>query len=175
MPSTFTYTETYTRTKALLDQFEIFLSYAGVSRESRLKVLAALKKRQIEAVGVYHVDSEGARIEEIELKVSWERHSDHVRLTPQFSTELPGWEEGAAPEVLVVARRFGQAGEGKRANFWVLFTKAVRADAQLFKKVCDAVGVQYGVGPPEWRTSPDERVFVVQDMDEASVVGREAP
>ncbi len=171
MVTTHTFTATTTRTEALLDQVGVFLQYAGIGAAKQDRILPAVNRREIEAVGVYRTNAQERRTEEIEFRISWSRHLDQASIQPVFSTDLPGWDQGAAPEVLVMARRFGQSG-GASPRFWVRFVPSVRQNPTKHRQLCDEVGVRFGSSPPQWLTRPSERSLTVQDMDEASVHGR---
>src|ERR1700678_2711463 len=91
-----TYTYTYTRTDLLVDQVDIFLRSSGIEDAPRKRVVDAITEKWIEAVGVFVV-KDGQRVLEGSLEIGWKAHSDHADLT--ISTDLPGWEGGAAPEL----------------------------------------------------------------------------
>ena len=162
-----TYTYTYTRTATLVDQVDIFLRASGIDDARRKRVVDAIGEKWIEAVGVY-VKEDGKRVLEGSLEISWNAHSDHADLT--VSADLPGWEDGAAPELAILATRLSEyaANEKLDAGFWVLFVKSIRDDPILHKSRSEKVGV--GGPPPPWKASPEIQRIPVQDFAEAHVV-----
>ena len=173
---TYTYASTTTRTHAVLNQFEIFLQYAGVERRDRKRLVRAVDHRWLIALGVYLRNDDGKRVLEAELGIEWEKHSDLAKLSPSVATDLPGWEDGAAPEVGVIGRQFG---ERARENpypqgYWVRFTKAIRADPDLHRNLCKKVGVVYGGRPPDWASPPEEWSTRADYLEELNASVREA-
>jgi hypothetical protein len=166
-----TYTYTYTRTSTLVDQVDIFLRSSGIEDAPRKRVVDAITEKWIEAVGVY-VMKDGQRVLEGSLEISWKLHSDHADLT--ISTDLPGWENGAAPELAILAKRLRERANNDKltVNFWVLFVKSIRDDPVLYKSRCEKVGV--GGSPPPWKSSPRSQRIPIQDFPEAHVALLEA-
>ncbi|MEU0881455.1 hypothetical protein ABZ345_22815 [Lentzea sp. NPDC005914] len=156
---TYSYTVTRTRTEAVVDQFAIFLQYAGVSDASRTRTLHAVDQRWLERVAVYLVDSAGLRVLEVAVGIDWTAHSDFAAISPQISTDLPGWEQGAAPEIRALGHRFGAKASalGQTPRLWVRFTRAIRDNADLHRTLCDQSGYQYRGRVPEWRNPPVRR------------------
>jgi hypothetical protein len=176
MPKVLTYTETKTRTEAIVDQFDMFLLYAGIGAGPRKKLLTGVENRWFDAVGVYLVNSAGQRILEAEISISWQLHTDLTVLSPTIRTDLPGWERGAAPEIQVIGSRFGKKAKemGRQPNYWVLFTPEIRQDAARYKQVCPLVGVSHGSGVPIWASNPNERSYTIDELSEVNVALREA-
>ena len=116
--SIYTYTHTYTRAEAVVDQVDVLFSEAGIVEDARGRVCNAVNQRWIEAVGLF-LEREGARVYEVEGSISWSVYSDQVDLS--FSTDLPGWEGRGAPETMILGRRFAAvaAKESLRGRFWV--------------------------------------------------------
>lgn len=174
---TYSYTQTRTRTEAVVDQFDMFLHYAGVDETSRTKALNAVDQRWLEKVGVYLVDTAGKRVLEVVVGIDWQAHSDFAAVTPHVSTELPGWEHGASPEIRTLGRRFGgkAAALKQTPRHWVLFTKSIRADAALHRKLCEQAGYRYQGGVPEWRNPPVRRDNLrLLDLEEINISIEEA-
>lgn len=176
MLSTLTYTDTRTRTEAVLDQFEMFLRYAGVSEKIRTGFLHGVEHRWLEAVGVFLVNSAGLRILEAEVAVNWHLHSDLAVLSPTVRTDLPGWEKGAAPEITVIGNRFGRKAQslGLTPRGWVRFTSEIRSDSGRHAELCRQVGVNYQGKVPTWASTPHERSYTIQDLNEVATSLREA-
>ena len=168
---TYTYTYTYTRTSVLVDQVDIFLRSSGIEDSDRKRVVDAITEKWIEAVGVFVV-KDGQRVLEGSLEISWKVHSDHADLT--ISTDLPGWEGGAAPELAILATRLRARALADKlsVSFWVRFLKSIRDDPVLYKIRCEKVGV--GGPPPPWKSEPRSHRIPVQDFPEAHVLLLEA-
>lgn len=165
------YTYTYTRTGVLVDQVDLFLKAAGITDHARKRVVDAISERWLDEVGVFIEDS-GQRVLEGALQISWSAHSDHAGLT--ISTDLPGWKDGAAPELTVLAKRLREYAAKKSllVNFWVVFTKQIRDDPDLYPIRRNKVGVNGP--PPPWKKDPKEQRLPLQDLPEAHVVLRDA-
>lgn len=176
MPKVLTYTETKTRTEAIVDQFDIFLLYAGIGTGPRKKLLYGVEKRWFDAIGVYLVNTKGRRILEAEISINWQLHTDLTVLSPTIRTDLPGWDRGAAPEIQVIGSRFGKKAKemGRSPQYWVLFTSEIRQDAARHKRLCPQAGVSYGTGVPAWTSNPKERSYTIDELSEVNVALREA-
>lgn len=165
------YTYTYTRTSILVDQIDLFLQMAGIEDGPRKRVVDAVSEKWLEQVGVY-VEDAGERVLEGALEISWKAHSDHADLT--ISTDLPGWEDGVAPELIILATRLSEYADRKRLrlSFWVVFVDAIRNDPEIYQIRSKKVGV--GGPPPPWKKTPEIRRIPLQDLSEAHVVLRDA-
>jgi hypothetical protein len=174
MSTTFTYTEVQTRTEAVVDQFDIFLAFAGINEESRTAILRGVNARWLEAVGVFLV-RQGRRVLEAEIRIDWTMYSDLAALTPTIRTDLPGWEGGGAPEVRTIGRRFGSRAAEMNVvpSYWVRFTETIRQDAARYAALCPEVGVSCTARPPEWAAGPRERSYNLLDLPEISTALRE--
>jgi|HubBroStandDraft_4_1064222.scaffolds.fasta_scaffold538083_1 hypothetical protein len=176
MPQVLTYTETKTRTEAIVDQFDMFLLYAGIGAAPRKKLLSGVEERWFDAIGVYLVNSAGRRILEAQISISWQLHTDLTVLSPTIRTDLPGWDHGAAPEIQVIGSRFGKKAKemGRQPQYWVLFTSEIRQDAARYKQLCPRAGVSHGTGVPDWASNPKERSYTIDELSEVNVALREA-
>jgi len=168
-----TFTGTYTRTQVVVDQVDVFLRYAGVGAAERERILNGINQKWLEAVGVFLIEG-GLRVLEAEIKINWHAHSDHADLS--ISGDLPGWEDGGAPEVIVFGRRFGATAQtrGLHPNFWVRFVASIRADPDRHRRLCESLGVIYGGTVPAWKSPPRSRSMTLQDLAEVAVSLREA-
>jgi hypothetical protein len=101
--STFTYTNAYTRAEAVVDQVSVLFTKAGIDAGHTTKVCHGVANRWLEAVGVYLM-RDNYRVYEISARICWAGDSDNAQL--EFSTDLPGWDEKASPEIAVLGRRF---------------------------------------------------------------------
>jgi hypothetical protein len=168
-----TYTYSYTRTEAVVDQVDIFLRYAGIHEANRGTLLIGVNNKWLAAIGVY-LEENGRRVLEAEISINWSLHSDNAELT--IDTDLPGWESGGAPEVIVFGRRFGQEAQrrGSTPGYWGLFTGEIRANPSQHRLLCEKVGLAYGQSPPAWKSEPHSRSLSLQDLAEVGVALREA-
>jgi hypothetical protein len=173
---TYTYATTRTRTEAVVDQFDMFLRYAGVKDGPRNRILEAVKEKWITAVGVYLLDASQKRMLEAEVAIRWELYSDLVALEPTIRTDLPGWEKGAAPEITVIGSRFGTKAHelGKQVHFWVRFTNEIHRNPNRHRELCGRTGVQYGSSVPDWASEPQTRSYTIDALREVNVSLREA-
>ncbi|MGH3768069.1 MAG: hypothetical protein ACRDTX_23465 [Pseudonocardiaceae bacterium] len=174
---TYSYTSTRTRAEAVVDQFDIFLQYAGIAEAKRTKVITAVEQRWLEKVGVYLVDSGGKRVLEVAVEIDWTAHTDFAAISPHIRTDLPGWDSGAAPEIRTLGRRFGTKAKEYRQTpqHWVIFTAAIRRDEQLHRKRCGEAGYVFQGHVPEWRNPPDRRQDMrLLDLEEISISIAEA-
>jgi hypothetical protein len=174
---TYSYTSTRTRTEAVVDQFDIFLQYAGIAETRRTKLLNAVEQRWLEKVGVYLVDSDEKRVLEVAVAIDWTAHADYAAISPHIRTDLPGWDSGAAPEIRTLGRRFGSKAQeyGQTPRHWVRFTAAIRGDEQLHRRRCKEAGYQFQSGVPQWRNPPvrqEDRKLL--DLEEVSISIAEA-
>ena len=171
--SIYTYTHTYTRAEAVVDQVDVLFGEAGIDEGSRSRVCDAVNRRWIEAVGLF-LTKDGNRVYEIEATISWSAYSDQANLS--FSTTLPGWVGRGAPESTILGKRFAAvaAQESLAASFWVRFVKSIRNHRTRHEQLCDTVGVSYGSGVPEWKRTPETRSLPLQDLREISFSVRSA-
>jgi len=174
---TYAYATTRTRTEAVVDQFDIFLQYAGVNEASRTKVLNAVQQRWLEKVGVYLTDDAGKRVLEVAVGIDWAAHADYAAISPYINTDLPGWESGAAPEIRTLGHRFGKKAResGQTPRHWVRFTAAIRADENRHRQLCDEAGYLFRGGVPAWRNPPARRDEMrILDLEEVNISIHEA-
>ncbi|MET8866246.1 hypothetical protein ABZW11_25200 [Nonomuraea sp. NPDC004580] len=174
---TYSYTSTRSRTEAVVDQFDLFLRYTGLRDASRVKVLDAVEKKWLDKVGVYLVDYNQKRILEVSLSINWELHAQFAAISPRVSTDLPGWDSGAAPEIRVLGHRFGKKARehGQTPHYWVLFVPAIRSDVHLHRRRCDETGVSFSGTLPEWRNPPvRQEDRSVLDLEELGISVTEA-
>lgn len=169
---TYAYATTRTRTEAVVDQFDIFLQYAGVDEANRTKALNAVEQRWLEKVGVYLLDDGGKRVLEVAVAIDWAAHADFASINPYLNTDLPGWESGAAPEIRTLGRRFGTKAReyGQSPRHWVIFTAAIRGDEQRHRHLCEVAGYVFGGSVPKWRNPPVRRDDMrVLDLEEINI------
>ena len=169
--SIYTYTHTYTRAEAVVDQVDVLFGEAGIGEGSRSRVCDAVNQRWVEAVGLF-LTKDGNCVYEIEATISWSAYSDQANLS--FSTDLPGWVEKGAPESTILGKRFAAvaAQENLASNFWVRFVASIRHDPTRYEHLCDKVGV--GGRVPEWKRTPETQSFPLQDLREIGLSVRSA-
>jgi hypothetical protein len=176
MLKTFTFTETRTRAEAVVDQFNMFLQYAGIQESARKKLLAGVENQWLSAIGVYVLNQKGLRILEAEIKVDWDQHLGLVHLFPTVRADLPGWEDGAAPEIRTIGRRFGQKANqlGIKPSYWVRFNQSIRTNPARYRQLCPKVGVVYNSSVPKWDAPPGEAWYGVLDLEEVNAALRQS-
>jgi hypothetical protein len=170
MMKTFSYASVRTRTEAVVDQVDMFLQYAGITEPDRRKILKGVEERWLSHIGVFLVRNE-KRFLEAEISVDWDLHSEQVQIKSTVRTDLPGWDGGIAPEVRTVGQRFGRKAQELKSSpsFWVRFTESIRENSTKYQKLCNVVGVGYGLSAPEWEATPDERSYEILDLSEVNV------
>jgi hypothetical protein len=176
MLKTFTFTETRTRAEAVVDQFDMFLQFAGIQERARTKLLAGVENRWLSAIGVYVLNRKGLRILEAEIKVDWDQHLGLARLFPTVRADLPGWEDGAAPEIRTIGRRFGQKANelGIKPTYWVRFNQSIRTNPARYRELCPKVGVVYNSSVPDWEAPPQGRMYKLLDLEEVNAAIRQS-
>ena len=169
--SIYTYTHTYARAEAVVDQVDVLFSEAGIDEGSRSRVRDAVNQRWLEAVGLF-LTKDGNLVYETEVTIRWSADSDQANLS--FSTDLPGWVGKGAPESTILGKRFAvvAAQEHLAANFWVRFVESIRNDPARYEQLCAKVGV--GGRVPEWKRTPETRSFPLQDLREIGLSVRSA-
>jgi hypothetical protein len=169
--STFTYTHAYTRAEALVDQVAALYREGGFSESTIENICRGVNHRWLTEVGLY-LQRDGRRVYEIEASINWTTHSDVASL--DFSTTLPGWEDNASPEAVILGRRFAAkaATTGLEPHYWVLFTPEILDDEQRHRELCPKVGVSYGSSVVPWSAAPTKRTLPMQDLREVGLVER---
>lgn len=171
------YTQSFTKTRisVLDDHFEMFLRCANMSDAEVEKLLNAVEKHEIEAVGVYLQEGE-YRIAEVEFNVNWEKHQTLLQLSGDlFDTDIGGWKDGVSPEAYIPVQHLVKA--SKKLNLpvrsWIRVSSAIRKNPTKHKLVCNELGYCFGGGVPPWKSNPNEKTRNIQGLAEANVVSRE--
>jgi hypothetical protein len=149
----------------------MFLQYAGISDRDRTKILKGVNEKWFSHIGVY-LERNGKRFLEAEISVDWDLYSDLVKLTPTVRSDSVGWgEDGAAPEVRTIGKRFGEKAQKLKISpsYWTCFIESIRDDSAKYQKLCKVVGVSYGSSPPEWEETPSERSLEILGLEEVNV------
>lgn len=174
---TYTYTEVKTRAEAVVDQVEMFLQYAGIQEHKREMILKGVHEQWLTSVAVF-LERNGKRFLEAEISVNWDMHAGMVVLTPMVRQDLPGWENGAAPEVRAIGRRFGAKAKELKLSprYWVRFRSEITRNDRRYRELCPKVGVSYESSLAEWEGEglPAERKYELLDLSEVQVALREA-
>lgn len=171
--SVYTYTHTYTRAEALVDQVDVLFSEAGIDEGRRNRVCDAVNKRWLQAVGLF-LERDGRRVYEIEATINWTAHSEHAELG--FSTDLPGWDGKGSPEAIILGKRFAATASVERLapRYWVRFVPSIVANPVRHKELCRIVGVVFRGGVPDWKQKPVTRSLPLQDIGEIDLSERNA-
>jgi hypothetical protein len=169
--STYTYTNAYTRSQAVVDQIEVLFREAGVDASSRAKICHGVQNRWFVAVGLY-LPRDGKRVYEVEATINWSAHSDVAEL--QFSSDLPGWEKNGSPEALILGRRFKSTATstGLSVHYWGRVSAEVRSNPTLHRRACEESGLSYGSSVPGWASSPRVNTLPLQDLAEMGATVR---
>lgn len=172
MASTKTYTKTWTRQDAVLRQFEVFLTLAGAAPATVEEIVSMIRRRLVCAVGAYLLDKNGQRFVEVEVQLDYGVHDQLVSLGVGVRRDLPGWEGDAAPEIKVVAKRFGEYAKdlGLRTRTWVRWASEVATDAARLADARKEFGYAGPVAP--WAGTPVEGNDSVLELDELRIVNR---
>lgn len=168
MPSTYSHVRTTTRTEVIAEEFEIFLRYSGLATRYRDRILVGVKERWFSHVGVFLLSDREQRILEAEISVDWAQHAEFASLYPTIRTDLPGWEDGASPEIIVIGQRFGREAQkmGRDVHCWVRFTAEIGRNPDRHRSLCNEVGVVYKSTVPKWESDPEERSYTLADLNE---------
>ncbi len=171
--SSYTYSYSYTRARAVVDQVAVLFDAAGISESATVKVCHGVDEKWLAAVGLY-LERDGDRVYELEARINWSAHSDSASL--DFSTDLPGWEGTASPEAAILGARFAvrAEAEGLKPHYWVQFTAEIAGDPDRHSRLCPEVGVSYGSHPPDWAKSPTDTMLRLQDLGEIGLTERSA-
>ncbi len=140
------------------------------------RILRGVDQRWLTGVGVYVCNASGLRVLEAEIQINWQLHSDLTLLTPVVRSDLPGWQEGAAPEVQVIGRRFGTRARdlGLAPHYWVRFPYEARRDRSEYERRCRELGVSSEMNTvPRWQSEPSARTYDLLDLVEVNVGLRE--
>ena len=172
--NSFTYTKA--RIEVLEDHFQLFLKNGGMSNTEIDRMTEAVLEQELEAVGIYAKDKDG-RVLEVEFLVDWEEHNKIVSKNgSMFNTDLPGWEDGLAPEATMAVRRLVQKARKNKwvISSWIRVASSIRSKPEKHKDVCDKLGYQYGGKVTDWKKEPKIMSRKVLDMEEATVTQRSA-
>lgn len=169
--STYTYTNAYTRSQAVVDQVSVLYREAGINDASTAKVCRGVREKWLQAVGLY-LERNGQRVYEVEARISWPARSDIAEL--EFSADLPGWENTGSPEAVILGRRFARVAsdQGLTARYWVLFTAAIVRDPGRHRQLCPEVGVVFDSRVPDWSETPRTTSLPLQDLHEIGLSER---
>lgn len=176
MIRTTTDTNIYTKARIniIQEHFELFVRCGGMNDKEVDKLLQAVEKRELEAVGIY-IEENGYRIAEVEFQVDWEEHLELTHVYGDiFDADLPGWKEGVAPEAYVIVSRLAKEAKKRNlsVNSWIRVSDSIRISEKEHKRVCDELGYSFDSPPPKWRDEPHENSRSIEGLKEAKVTTR---
>lgn len=174
-PKTFTYTWTQTRLETIQDQYRFLLLYGGVAKAKADKIVEAVGKKVVAAVGIYGLNASGRRVAEVELRVNWDVSAKLTLTYPTIFSGLPGWTDKETPEIQVAGRRFAMLVReaSLKTGHWVRFTPSVLANEPLHGKWRKHLGL--GGTLPAWEgTTKQQSGHPILDLQEANVFLRRA-
>lgn len=175
--STYTYTNTYTRTRVdvIGQHFKLFLKCAGMPDSQIQKMLDAVKKKQIGAIGVY-IEDEGYRIYEVELRIDWELHRQMVSIHgDKFNTDRPGWsDDSVSPEAYVAVQDLIETAKEmhKPVHSWIIGSKEIQRNEKFYRRVCQQLGYSFDKPIAPWKGEAKENTRKVRYLEEAKVIQR---
>ena len=169
--STYTYTNAYTRSQAVVDQIDVLFREAGVGSASRAKICNGVRNRWFVAVGLY-LAREAGMVYEVEARINWRAHSDVADV--EFSSDLPGWEKNGSPEALILGRRFASTAQTHHleTQYWGRVSPEIRLDPALHRRVCEEAGLSFGSKIPRWSGTPRTTNVPLQDLAELAATVR---
>lgn len=178
MATTYTNSRTYTYTRigVINNHFELFLKCAEISKSNIKKLLKAADNNELSAVGIY-IEDDGHRIAEVEFQVDWDEHHKMVgTYGAYFDTDIPGWENGTAPEAYMAAQHLVLAARKlkKPVRSWIIVSPAVHSSPDWHKKICSQLGYSYGSRVPDWKNPPITQTRPISFLPEAKVITRVA-
>ena len=172
--STSTYAFTRTRLSVIDDHFEMFLRCSNMSDERISKLLGAVERKELSAVGIY-IEDGGYRIAEVEFQIDWDVHQNMIAAHgTHFDTNLPGFRDSISPEAYVAAQRLVQAAVDlkKTVRSWIIVDAAVRSDEARYKAVCSNLGYSFSSSPSPWKNEPQTQCRGISFLPEATVTRR---
>lgn len=176
--STTTSTSTYTKSRinVIGDHFELFLRCSNIKDDKIDKMLAAVAKHELSAVGIY-VEENNYRVAEVRLEIDWKEHIELQTICGDlFDTDLPGWKDGLAPEAYVSASRLVKAAKehNLKVASYIVASDYIRKDEDLYKKVCSELGYDYSSSVPQWQSKPKEYTRKIEGLPEVKIKYRQA-
>ncbi len=176
MANTYTNTSTYTTTRiqVLDDHFEMFLTCANMEPTEIEKLIGAVERHELCAVGIY-IEDAGYRVAEVEFAIDWEEHERQVNIHGKmFDADLPGYKNNVSPEAYVAAQRLVKAAKSmnKPVRSWIRVTHEVYKDVEKHKKVCNELGYSFGSTVSPWKNPPVTRERQIGGLPEAKTIQR---
>lgn len=173
---TSTFTKSYTRTRidVLDDHFELFLRCSNMKDADVDKMLLAVERQELDAVGIY-LQEGNYRISEVEFSIDWEKHNEMVRLSGElFDTDIGGWKNGVAPEAYISVQKLVQLAKERKLkiNSWIRVSSYIREHPSEHKRVCENLGYNYGGSVPPWKYPPKEKARQISGLEEGKITTR---
>lgn len=163
---------THTRINVLDDHFELFLRSSDMNNADVEKLLSAVDRHELEAVGIY-LQEGSFRILEVEFSVDWNKHMEFVRLSGHlFNTDIGGWKEGIAPEAYISVQKLVKLAKERnlRVRSWIRVSEHIRRSPLEHQRVCNALG--YGGSVPPWKYPPNIQNRQISGLEEGQITTR---
>lgn len=170
--TTNTNTDTYTKSRinVIEDHFELFLRCANMNDEEVEKMLCAVGKHELSAVGVYIMENE-YRIAEVRFEIDWNEHLELETICGDlFDTDLPGWKDGVAPEAYVAVSRLVKFAKEQnlKIHSYISVSEFIRKNEDEHRRVCNELGYNGG-SVPDWKSTPKEQTRKIEGLPEAKI------
>ncbi len=174
--STSAFPNTYIRSRldVLDDHFELFLRSSNMADSDVEKMLAAVERHELEAVGIY-LEEGSYRISEVEFCIDWNKHTEMVRcFGNMFNTDIGGWKHGVAPEAYIPVQKLVKLATDRklRVRSWIRVSGWIRANPQEHKRVCEELGYAFGSSVSPWKNPPKEKTRQISGLEEGRITAR---
>lgn len=169
--NTDTVTYTKSRINVIEDHFELFLRCGNMNDEEVEKILCAVEKHELSAVGIYIVEN-NYRIAEVRFEIDWDEHLELETICGNlFDTDLPGWKDGVAPEAYVAVSRLVKFAKEQKLKIrsYITVSDFIKKKEDEHKRVCDELGYNYHGNIEEWKSTPKEQTRKIEGLPEAKV------
>lgn len=169
--------KTYTKSRinVIEDNFELFLRCANMDDDEVERILCAVEKHELSAIGIYIMEND-LRIAEVSFNIDWD---EHLRLEAicgdLFDTDLPGWKDGVAPEAYVAASRLVKFAKQQslEINSYIVVSDFIRENKDEHIRVCNELGYNYNGGVPDWKSPPKKQTRTIEGLPEAKITSKQ--
>lgn len=173
-----TYTNAYTlpRMDILACHFEMFLRCINTGESEIQKIVGAVKRRELEAIGIF-IQKNGYRTHEVEFAVDWNAYDQQVQMKGEvFNWDIGGWQDGVSVEAYTLAQRMRNLAKQTNATFssWIRVSPSVRANPVRHQQLCREIGYSFDRHPVPWQSAPREDRLKINYLDEASLIVRQS-
>lgn len=174
--TTNTNTETYTKSRisVIEDHFELFLRCANMNDEEVEKLLSAVERHELSAVGVYVKENE-FRVAEVRFEIDWEEHLELETICGDlFDTDMPGWKDGVSPEAYVAVSRLVKRAQnmGLEISSYISVSSFIKNNIDEYNRVCNELGYNGG-SPANWKSPPKEQTRKIYGLPEAKIISKQ--